>query len=188
MVLQVIDNIALAFLSNETENERAYNEWSTVLHLVDIISCCAVLLPIVWQVNSLEESVDVGAGDGDGDEVNTGDSSSDAASAAPPSRLYSKLDLFRSFYLVVVGYIYFTRIVIYLFASALNYHQTWIKYFVYELGTLTFYFLVGMKFRPIVEDHSYSQIQALPDEEDEEDQHTAKIEMSSLSIGKIAKD
>lgn len=187
MVLQIIDNIALAVLSTETENERSYNDWSTVLHLVDIISCCAVLLPIVWQVNILEESVDVSTTDVDTDTATDGMDSQQQQPQQQPSRLQSKLDLFRSFYLIVVGYIYFTRIVIYLFASSLNYRQTWIRYFVYELGTLTFYFMVGMKFRPVVEDVSYSQVDTVGDGGGDEE-----VEMGDLASimrnDKVAKD
>lgn len=191
MGLQVIDNIAIACLSYETENERIYNEWSTVLHLVDIISCCAILLPIVWQVNTLEESVDVGTESADVD----GNNDDDAGESS--SRLQSKLDLFRSFYLIVVAYIYFSRILIYLFASSLDYNQTWIRYFVYELGTLAFYFSIGMKFKPVVEVQSYSQLDTLPDDDnaDVEDlqvgqiqQKAEGIELPSLMGAKIIKD
>lgn len=154
-----------------------YNDWSTVLHLVDIVSCCALLLPIVWQVNSLEESVEVGteseqdeesdltraaaaAGKEQGSSVGDGDGVPVEENAATSSRLQSKLYLVRSFYLIVVGYIYFTRVVIYLFASSLKYDQTWIRTFVYELGTLTFYFVVGMKFKPVDESYAmdYSKV------------------------------
>ena len=178
VVLQIIDNIAVGMLAFETENERLYNDWSTILHLVDIVSCCALLLPIVWQVNSLEESVEVGSGPtNESDESNANglnnnqdveglssvpveEMTTSASSSTNPvsSRLQSKLHLFRSFYLIVVGYIYFTRIVIYLFASSLKYNQTWIRVFVYELGTLTFYFIVGMKFKPVDESYYYSNV------------------------------
>lgn len=190
--LQIIDNIAIAFLSYETENERIYNDWSTVLHLVDIISCCAILLPIVWQVNTLEESVDVGTESADRDDNNGNNVGEESSST---TRLQSKLDLFRSFYLIVVAYIYFSRILIYLFSSSLDYHQTWIKYFVYELGTMAFYFSIGVKFKPVVENQSYSQLDTLPDDDDVEDlqvgqpqQKVDGIEMPSLMGTKVGKD
>ena len=56
-ILQIIDNIAVVVLTHETLGERLYSDWSAILHLVDIISCCAILIPIVWQVNSLEQSL-----------------------------------------------------------------------------------------------------------------------------------
>ena len=204
IVLQIIDNIAIAILTSETENERAYNEWSAVVHLIDILSCCAILVPIVWQVNTLEESVEAGtisteedAAEGkNGEEAETMEAG-ESSSSPTESRLQSKLDLFRSFYLIVVAYIYFTRIVIYLFAASLKYNQTWIRYFVYELGTLTFYFVVGIKFRPVVEEHSYIQVDTLSDDYEVssgvevQQQQKQQIELSTIKMGgsgKIAKD
>ncbi|KAL3907075.1 MAG: hypothetical protein SGILL_009016, partial [Bacillariaceae sp.] len=61
----------------------------------------------------------------------------------PDARLASKLKLFRSFYILVVAYIYITRIVVYLFATTLNYKHTWIRYMVVEFVTLIFYVTVG---------------------------------------------
>ena len=140
LILQVLDNIALVVLSHESEGERAYEDWSAVLHLVDIVCCCAVLVPIVWQVNALEKSLE-GA-----------DSTTDASSSTMEERrTLSKLKLFRSFYLTVVAYIYFTRILIYLFATMLDYRHTWIRYFIAELITLLFYVVTGMRFRPMKE-------------------------------------
>jgi hypothetical protein len=66
-------------------------------------------------------------------------------------RLQTKQSLFRSFYIAVVAYIYFTRVVVYLFASTLSYNQTWLRYFVNEVGTLLFYVIIGIKFKPTVE-------------------------------------
>lgn len=140
LTLQVIDNIALVVLSHESEGERAYEDWSAILHLVDILCCCAVLVPLVWQVNALEKSLE-GSGNGDEPAQSTGDE----------MRTLSKLKLFRSFYLTVVAYIYFTRILIYLFATLLDYRHTWLRYFIAELVTLLFYVVTGLRFRPMKE-------------------------------------
>merc|ERR1712157_11227 len=133
LILQVIDNVAVVILANETEGERLYEDWSALLHLVDIICCCAVLIPIVWQVNHLELNLTEGEVDS-----NT-------------SRTLQKLKLFRTFYILVVSYIYFTRVIVYLFATILSYRYTWLRYFVTEIGTLAFYVIVGFKFRPEAE-------------------------------------
>jgi len=137
LTLQVLDNIALVALSHEAEGERAYEDWSAVLHLVDILCCCAVLVPIVWQVNALEKSLE----GPEGEEV--------TPSTVDEMRTLSKLKLFRSFYLTVVAYIYFTRILIYLFVTILDYRHTWIRYFIVELVTLLFYVVTGLRFRPM---------------------------------------
>ena len=133
LLLQIIDNIALVVLSIETEGEQKYDDWSAVLHMVDIICCCAVLIPIVWQVNALEQSIE------------------ESGESADTSTALAKLQLFRSFYVLVVGYIYFTRIVVYLVGSGLGYEHTWLQYCLTEVGTLAFYVGVGIKFKPMTE-------------------------------------
>jgi hypothetical protein len=143
LTLQVLDNIAFIVLSQETEGGFLYDDWSAILHLVDILCCCAVLVPIVWHVNALEESLK-NAGDG--------------APSEDDSRVLSKLKLFRSFYLSVVAYIYFTRIVVYLFATLLDYRHTWLRYFITELATLAFYIITGLTFRPKSE-NAYEPVQ-----------------------------
>lgn len=175
LVLQVVNNIAIVVLTQETEGEKSFDRWTAILHLVDIFCCCAVLIPIVWQVNQLEKNMQQNQHqDEDGGEEGTGlfdedqfedehigedelegaggGANSAAQSQRPPdARLASKLKLFRSFYLLVVAYIYITRIVVYLFAATLDYRHTWIRYFVVELVTLIFYCTVGMLFRPMNE-------------------------------------
>ncbi len=158
--LQVVNNIAIVVLTQKTEGERSFDWWTGILHMVDILCCCAVLIPIVWQVNTLEKSLENSTNnrEEDGETVDMQDDlmlPEDEFEEAPPtfgdSRLASKLKLFRSFYLLVVGYIYMTRIVVYLFATMLDYRHTWIRHFVIEAVTLAFYVTVGMQFRPMCE-------------------------------------
>lgn len=54
-----------------------------------------------------------------------------------------KLKLFREFYLLVVSYIYFTRIIVFLLDSTLFYSVTWISTFVSEFCTLFFFGITG---------------------------------------------
>ena len=162
LILQVVNNIALVVLARETEGEKSFEGWTAVLHLVDILCCCAVLVPIVWQVNQLEKSVAVDDPDHpnyngglveDGDEDCSGHSgaSDSTTDNAEKGRILQKLKLFRSFYLLVVAYVYSTRILVYLFATLLNYKHLWVRYFVIEVVTLTFYVVTGYQFRPMVE-------------------------------------
>ncbi|OEU22619.1 hypothetical protein FRACYDRAFT_151456, partial [Fragilariopsis cylindrus CCMP1102] len=137
LVLQVLNNIAIVVLTQETEGETSFDTWTAILHLVDIICCCAVLIPIVWQVNQLEKNIEQNqhkAGGGPND-----------------ARMAAKLKLFRSFYILVIAYIYMTRIVVYLFAATLDYKHTWVRIFVVELTTILFYTTVGYMFRPMNE-------------------------------------
>lgn len=161
LVLQIIDNIAVIVLSQETEGERLYEDWSAVLHFVDILCCCAVLVPIVWQINSFESTIEAEEEQATkNDEQGTSAISnveSEAPATAEAAKTVQKLKQFRSFYLLVVVYIYFTRIAVYLFATCLGYRQTWLRYFVTELGTLLFYCVVGFLFRP-VSDNPYLKV------------------------------
>mmetsp|Transcript_5133 Transcript_5133/g.11116 ORF Transcript_5133/g.11116 Transcript_5133/m.11116 type:complete len:556 (-) Transcript_5133:390-2057(-) len=164
LVLQVIDNIAVAVLSQEAEGEKLYEDWSALLHLVDILCCCAVLVPIVWQVNSLETVVEAEKEiskisievDGDTNLKGITDVESENPGTAEAGRTLRKLKQFQRFYILVVVYIYFTRIVVYLFATMLGYRQTWLRWLFTELATLVFYLVVGLLFRPM-DDNPYFQ-------------------------------
>ena len=57
LLLQVVDNIAILFISSSSEGTQGYVTWTNVLHLVDIACCCAVMFPIIWQIRRLEEAV-----------------------------------------------------------------------------------------------------------------------------------
>ena len=159
--LQVINNIAIIVLTQETEGEHSFDRWTAVLHMVDILCCCAVLIPIVWHVNALEKNIEQSNGDHDDVEKIEDDAdipedefedvALDEAERPENGRMASKLKLFRSFYMLVIGYIYFTRIAVYLFATTLTYRHQWFRYFVLELATLVFYCKVGMQFRPMCE-------------------------------------
>ena len=160
LVLQVIDNIAVVILSQETEGEKLYEDWSTLLHLVDILCCCAVLVPIVWQVNSLEKSIESeqsSSGEERSETKSIINVESQVPATAEAARALTKLKQFRSFYLLVVIYIYFTRIAVFLIAIELGFRQAWLRYFITELGTLAFYVVVGFLFRP-VEDNPYLEV------------------------------
>jgi Lung seven transmembrane receptor. len=178
-LLQVIDNVAILVLSHETMGEKYYSNWSAILHLVDIVSCCAILIPIVWQVNTLERSVEDVANENENEEHQPNLQNDEMTMDDETKRLQTKLSLFRSFYIAVVAYIYFTRIVVYLFASTLSYNQTWLKYFVSEVGTLLFYMVIGIKFKPAVE----SEYMQVGSDEGSEENKAAKHKDNSIELG-----
>ncbi|KAL7473340.1 hypothetical protein ACHAXS_013799 [Conticribra weissflogii] len=175
LVLQVIDNVAVVVLTQEKEGERLYDDWSAVLHFVDILCCCAVLVPIVWQVNSLEKSVEAEHNYSTEEEKSSAVTNveSEAPATVEAARTLRKLKQFRSFYLLVVVYIYFTRIAVYLFATFLGFRQTWLRYFVTELGTLAFYAVIGFLFRPM-DDNPYLNV-----EKQDVDLHSVEIEFET---------
>jgi G protein-coupled receptor 107 len=162
LILQVANNIAILALSRETQGESTYASWTFILHVVDIVCCCAVLIPIVWQVSQLEKSM----GLEDADETDLAEKES-ALQGSDKADMLPKLKLFRTFYLMVIGYVYSTRILIYLFVSKLDYRHLWVQHFVIELITLAFYVSVGMMFRPVPDSTAYQSVMSdneAPDE------------------------
>lgn len=128
LLLQVFANIAIIITSEESPAFTEWWTWQNILHLVDILCCCAILFPIVWSIKHLREA-----------------SETDGKAA----RALEKLVLFRQFYVVVVVFIYFTRIVVFLLST--NLYSTmyaWVSDAAYELAYLAFYVWVGVKFRP----------------------------------------
>lgn len=79
-----------------------------------------------------------------------------------------QLIMFRHFYIMVVVYIYFTRIVVYLLRAALPPDMVWLAPAAEELATLTFYTLTAAQFRPH-QSNSYTKLVT-----------EAEIEMSSV--------
>mmetsp|Transcript_63199 Transcript_63199/g.112775 ORF Transcript_63199/g.112775 Transcript_63199/m.112775 type:complete len:413 (+) Transcript_63199:101-1339(+) len=125
--LQVIVNVAMIVVDTLNEGNSSWSTWRDVLRILDIVCCCAILLPIVWSIRNLREA-------------NTAD--------GKVARNLVRLRQFRTFYILVVTYIYFTRIVVVLIRSALHYRVTWVAPCIFEFGTLLFYIFSGYKFRP----------------------------------------
>ncbi|KAK4418836.1 protein CANDIDATE G-PROTEIN COUPLED RECEPTOR 7 [Sesamum alatum] len=90
--LQVLANIASIVIGETGPFIKDWVTWNQVFLLGDIICCCAVIFPIVCSIRSLRET-----------------SKTDGKVA----RNLAKLTLFRQFYIVVIGYLYFTRIVVF---------------------------------------------------------------------------
>lgn len=53
LILQVLDNIAMIVIEESAPGSQGWLTWRDILHLVDIICCCAILLPIVWSIRHL---------------------------------------------------------------------------------------------------------------------------------------
>jgi uncharacterized membrane protein YgcG len=74
-----------------------------------------------------------------------------------------KLQLFRQFYVMVVAYIYFTRIVVFLLAATIPFYLLWLGDMFTELATLLFFVVTGYKFKP-ARDNPYLPVSAEGDE------------------------
>lgn len=126
--LQVMANVAIVVLDEYTPAAESWLTWRDIMHMVDIVCCCAILFPIVWSIKQLRDG---------------------AETDGKAARVLHKLTLFRQFYIMVVSYIYFTRIIVYLLESTLNYKLIWMSNLASELATLAFYIACGISFRPM---------------------------------------
>ncbi len=127
LVVQFMFNIAALVLEETSPGAAGWLTWRDILHLLDMICCCIILLPIMWSIRHLREAAEV-----DG----------------KAARNMVRLKRFRTFYLLVVSYVYFTRIVVFLLNATLPFELTWLGTVISELGTLAFYAVTGWLFRP----------------------------------------
>ncbi|CAL4953777.1 unnamed protein product [Urochloa decumbens] len=140
--LQVAANIAAAVVGETGPFLQGWVTWNQIFLFVDVACCCAVLFPVVWSMRSLRES-----------------SKTDGKAA----RTLAKLTLFRQFYVVVIGYLYFTRIIVYALKTITNYKYRWVSVAAEEVATMAFYMFMFYMFRPA----ERNQYFALDDDEEE---------------------
>ncbi|XP_013412245.1 protein GPR107 isoform X3 [Lingula anatina] len=141
--LQVLTNVAQIILEETEEGSQVYSYWNEILILVDLLCCGAILFPVVWSIRHLHDA-----------------SQTDGKAAMN----LNKLKLFRHFYIIVVCYIYSTRIVVYLLKITVPFHYSWFSELFIELATFIFFVITGYKFQP-ADNNPYLQV---PTEEDEE--------------------
>jgi hypothetical protein len=141
--LQVLANIAAVVIGEEGPADQGWFAWQNMFIVIDIMCCCAVLVPIVWSIKHLRDTSD---------------------SSEKKARNLEKLLLFRHFYVMTVAYIYFTRIIVYLLKSTVEYELRWTAAFFNELATLAYYVATGYMFRPEEENMYFS----LKHDEDED--------------------
>ncbi|OAY64256.1 Protein GPR108 [Ananas comosus] len=126
--MQVIENIASAVIGETGPAERDWLAWNQIFLLVGIVCCAAVFFPIIWSIRNLREA-----------------SKTDGKAA----RNLEKLTLFKQFYVVVVGYLYFTRIVAAALSAVLSYRCQWVVAAAVEGVSLAFYVFTFYNFQPV---------------------------------------
>ena len=99
--------------------------------MLDLACWCLTLLPVVWSIRALRARA-----------------REDERRGELAARSLVRLQSFRTFYLLVIAFIYFTRIVVYLLALTLPFEQTWLATFFAEAAALAFYGMTGWLFRP----------------------------------------
>jgi len=135
----------MIIIEETTPGSQGWFTWKDIFRLVDIICCGAILVPIIWSIKHLKEASQI-----DG----------------KAARNMEKLKLFRQFYLIVVSYIYFTRIIVYLLDATLPFRWVWLGDLFTEAATFAFFCTVGYKFQPI----SNNPFLTLEEEEDSKQQ------------------
>ncbi|KAM0068594.1 putative transmembrane protein GPR107/GPR108 [Helianthus debilis subsp. tardiflorus] len=125
--LQVLANVASAVIGENGPFIKSWVTWNQVFLLVDLICCCAILFPIVWSIRSLRET-----------------SKTDGKAA----RNLAKLTLFKQFYVLVIGYLYFTRIIVFSLRTISSYKFEWVSNAAEEVASLVFYMMMFYMFRP----------------------------------------
>lgn len=149
--LQVVANIAQVAIDESGPFAQDWVTWKQVFLLVDVICCCAVLFPIVWSIKNLREA---------------------ARTDGKAAVNLMKLTLFRQYYIVVICYIYFTRVVVYALTTITSYRYLWTSVVAGELATLAFYVFTGYKFRPEVHNPYF----VIDDEEEEAAAEALKLD------------
>jgi len=140
---QVLANVAYIIVEESEQGTAGRNKWKELFILVDLVCCGAILLPVVWSIRHLQEA-----------------SNTDGKAAMS----LSKLKLFRHFYVMVVCYIYFTRIIVYLLRITVPFQYSWLDEMFKEMTTFVFFVMTGYKFRPASNNPYFS----LPKEDDME--------------------
>ncbi|XP_077334390.1 protein GPR107 isoform X2 [Lithobates pipiens] len=141
--LQVLANVAYIIIESTEQGTTEYGLWKEILFLVDLLCCGAILFPVIWSIRHLQE-----ASATDGKAINL-----------------AKLKLFRHYYVMIVCFIYFTRIIAIFIKVAVPFKWKWMYELLDELATFVFIVLTGYKFRP-ASDNPYLQ---LPQDEDMDD-------------------
>ncbi|XP_073456597.1 protein GPR107 isoform X4 [Aquarana catesbeiana] len=142
--LQVLANVAYIIIESTEQGTTEYGLWKEILFLVDLLCCGAILFPVIWSIRHLQEA-----------------SATDGKAAIN----LAKLKLFRHYYVMIVCFIYFTRIIAIFIKVAVPFKWKWMYELLDELATFVFIVLTGYKFRP-ASDNPYLQ---LPQDEDMDD-------------------
>uniref|UniRef100_A0A2K5M802 G protein-coupled receptor 107 n=1 Tax=Cercocebus atys TaxID=9531 RepID=A0A2K5M802_CERAT len=170
--LQVLANVAYIIIESTEEGTTEYGLWKDSLFLVDLLCCGAILFPVVWSIRHLQEA---SATDGKGDSMGPLQQRAKSKTAIN----LAKLKLFRHYYVLIVCYIYFTRIIAFLLKLAVPFQWKWLYQLLDETATLVFFVLTGYKFRP-ASDNPYLQLSQEEDDLEMESVVTTSGVMESM--------
>uniref|UniRef100_A0A803JWB9 G protein-coupled receptor 107 n=1 Tax=Xenopus tropicalis TaxID=8364 RepID=A0A803JWB9_XENTR len=133
--LQVLANVAYIIIESTEEGTTEYGLWKDILFLVDFL--CLFFMFVMPLFGLLSAAA-----------INL-----------------AKLKLFRHYYVMIVCFIYFTRIIAMFIRVVIPFRWKWMYQLLDELATFIFFVLTGYMFRP-ASDNPYLQ---LPQDDDEDD-------------------
>ncbi|UYV83398.1 GPR107 [Cordylochernes scorpioides] len=142
--LQVLANVAKIIMEESEEGDSTHSTWREVFIFVDLLCCGAILFPVVWSIRHLQEA-----------------SQTDGKAAIN----LEKLKLFRHFYIMIVCYIYFTRIIVFLLKITVPFQYEWLDELFREVATLAFFIMTGHNFRP-TPSNPYFRLSSIDDDDD----------------------
>ncbi|CAF1504870.1 unnamed protein product, partial [Didymodactylos carnosus] len=142
--LQILAVVAQVFLEEKEESDIVYVTWKQIFFLVDLLCCGAILFPVVWSIRHLEAA-----------------SQTDGKAASS----LNKLKIFRQFYVMIVFYIYFTRIIVYILKLTVPFRYEWLEVLFFDLTTFIFFVFTACKFQPAI-NNPYLALSQDSDEED----------------------
>lgn len=125
--LQVVTNVASVAFGGTGPFAQDRLALRHAFVMVDFVCCFLILSPVVWSIRRLRET-----------------SKADGKAARNLARLLA----FRKFYIVVIGYLYFTRVVVLAIRTIASYEYRWVSVVVEEAVGLAFYVFLFYVFRP----------------------------------------
>lgn len=158
--LQVLANVAEIIIAESEEGDKEHSTWRDIFILVDLLCCGAILFPVVWSIRHLQEA---------------------AGTDGKAAINLRKLKLFRQFYIMIVCYIYFTRIIVYLLKITVAFQYAWLDEMFKEMATYVFFVLTGYKFRPVSQNPYFSMHGG--DDDDDDDEEVEVLTQTGLTEG-----
>ncbi|KAH8851030.1 G protein-coupled receptor 107 [Schistosoma japonicum] len=153
--LQILANVATIIIEESEAGAARYATWKEIFIFVDLACCGAILFPVVWSIRLLKAA-----------------SQTDGKAAIN----LRNLQLFRHFYILVICYVYFTRVIVYLMTITVIYSYSWLVELFKETVTFIFFISVGYEFRP-VNNNPYLLVS---DEDEDEDTVMERMHMEDI--------
>ena len=130
IVAQAMLNIAMVVVGETAPGSETAVMGAKIFFFLDLACCCLILLPIVWSIKHLRQAAGTDFKD------------------TKATRSLERLRRFRTFYLVTVAFVYFTRIIVFLLQTTLPFEITWMANVFSETASLLFYAATGVLFAP----------------------------------------